>query len=155
MYIYFVVKEGSVQFIGDTSTTTSDVKVGSVLAYYNDQWGIILHYNGWNEMHVQVVCRQLGYHSITGDFSPCSSCGHVPCSNRFPIGLWETGAKCTGNEESLSGCISNYWRLNRSCDMFYSSVGVRCSGRFQTIDKHYTITYRSLWFRYKNNRNAT
>ena len=84
---------------------------------------------------MQIVCRQLGYHSIIGDSNPCSSCGHVPCSNKLPIGLWETDAKCTGNEESLSGYTSNYWRLNRSCNVFYNSVGVRCSGICAPIDK--------------------
>ena len=107
---------------------TPNVKLGSVLTYYNGHWGTILNYNGWNENHVQIICRQLGYHSTTGDFSPCLTCGHVPCSKKLPIVLWHIDAACTGSEEMLLECHSSDWSANRTCTVPYNTAGVRCSG---------------------------
>lgn len=123
-----VAKPGSVQLRLDSPTVTADVKVGSVLTYYNGHWGTILSYSSWNDNHVQIICRQLGYHGSTGDFSPCLSCGHVPCSNKLPIFLWQTDSTCTGNEEVITECDTSDWLATRTCTTPYTTAGVHCSG---------------------------
>ena len=107
---------------------TANVKVGSVLTYYNGHWGTILSYSGWSDNHIQIICRQLGYHSSTGNFSPCLSCGHVPCSTKLPIFLWKIDSTCIGNEEVITECDTSDWLATRTCTAPYTTAGVHCSG---------------------------
>ena len=128
-----VVKQGSIQLVSDLDQVTTGVIIGSVQIYYNDHWGAIQDYAGWNINHARIVCRQLGYHfSATNSFTTCSRCGNIPCSHVLPVNIWKTEVACTGNEQFLTECSStqNNWSLDRTCTTSYNTVGVRCAGIF-------------------------
>ncbi|XP_072167399.1 scavenger receptor cysteine-rich domain superfamily protein-like [Diadema setosum] len=103
--------EGDVRLVGGATSRSGRVEI-----YHRSQWGTVCD-ESWSYNDAEVVCRQLGYESV--------SSYKVTTSPGFgPIHLSDPG--CYGYESQLSSCVrDSEWNIN-TCD-HSQDVGVECS----------------------------
>ena len=94
---------------------TNSQYFGRVELYYNGEWGRVCG-DGWDNVDVNVVCRQLGFGSSSYRIANFGQ-GTGP--------IWLSNVSCTGSELSLTDCghlgmaVGNCTHIN--------DAGVYCS----------------------------
>ena len=112
--IIYIVIEIAVRLAGGNSYNEGRVEVN-----YNGEWGTVCD-DGWDDIDVGVVCRQLGFGSLGTKVTGKNEFGEGP----GPV--WLDDVSCTGRELTLVSCGHLGVGILRQCFSFELNAGVKC-----------------------------
>ncbi|KAL3892089.1 hypothetical protein ACJMK2_004326, partial [Sinanodonta woodiana] len=150
--VYLTGCNGSTTTPYPTPSTSLDLEIRLSNQTYNygrveirrrnssDEWGTICD-DMWDELDAKVVCRNLGYPE---DMEAYSYRGAFFGQGYGPI--WINRVDCSGNESSLSSCMSQRWG-NIHCTHI-QDAGVSCGQYIPTTARPSPPTYTTSWPNY-------